>query len=104
MFLVKNKRKNKISVTFSVCSVETIITSLKIVFSPLKVYFHGFFGGITVPVYDSHFQNKPCHPFLMCLFPPKNFHLQLHLLKACFLSFVVQNINAMEKKKVKKGK
>lgn len=98
MFLVRNKRKNKISVTFSVCYVETIITSLKIIFSPLKVYFHGFFGGITVPVYDSHFQNKPCHPFLMCLFPPKNFHLQLHLLKACFLSFVVQNINAMKKK------
>jgi hypothetical protein len=46
MFVVRNKRNNKFSVIFSVCSVETIITFLKIIFSPPKVCFHGLFGGI----------------------------------------------------------
>lgn len=99
MFVVRNKRNSKFSMIFSLYSVETIITFLKIIFSPPKVYFYGLFGGITVPVCDSHFQNKPHHPFLMCLFPPESFHLQLHLLKTCLLPFMVWNTNAKGKNK-----
>lgn len=104
MFVVRNKRNNKISMIFSVCSVETIITVLKIIFAPPKVYFHGLFGGVAVPVCDSHFQNKLCHSFLVCLFPLKSFQLPLPLLKVYFLSFMLLNINAKGKKNVRKGK
>lgn len=66
--------------------------------------FHGLFGGITIPVRDSHFQNKPYRPFLICHFSLKSFHLQLHLLKARLLPFMLWNINAKGKKKKKKGR
>lgn len=87
MFVVRSKRNNKFSMILSVCSVETIITLLKTVFSPPEVYFQGLFGGKAVPVCDSHFQNKSCHPSFIDLFPPKSFHLELPLLKACFSVF-----------------
>lgn len=104
MFVVTNKRNSKISVMFSVRSVETIITFLKITFSPPKVYLHGLFGAVTDPARCSHFPNKLCRLVLMCLFPSKSFHLQSHLLKACLLSFMVLKINTKGKNKSWEGK
>lgn len=92
------KREKQIFHWYFLCTVGNYYhTPMNHIFTSKGIF--PWFGGITVPISVSLFEYKHVTFSLCAFFLLKVFHLQLHFLKSCFLSFMVAKHKCQRKRK-----